>query len=95
MWMCPWPLSRTILPDGTSLALLPQPSGRVLVKDARDRAGEQAAQWCAPSILSHEIKNPLAGYKGRGAIAGQNGGAKGVAAHQPYRDRGGPDCADY
>lgn len=44
------------------LALLPQPSGRVL-QSARDRAGEQAALG-APSILSHEIKNPLAGIKG-------------------------------
>lgn len=50
------------MPGWYVLALLPQPSGRAMV-NSRERAGEQAAMG-APSILSHEIKNPLAGIKG-------------------------------
>ncbi len=46
----------------TILSLHVQPPARALVA-AQDRGGEQAAIG-APSILSHEIKNPLAGIKG-------------------------------
>ena len=48
--------------DWTILILTVQPPSRALIA-ARDRQGEQASLG-APAILSHEIKNPLAGIKG-------------------------------
>lgn len=49
-------------PDWAILLLTVQPPSRALIA-ARDRQGEQAS-FGAPAILSHEIKNPLAGIKG-------------------------------